>query len=244
MTVAAEEALAMVLPLPVPVGCAEDAVRFIDLQGYANFFADVRKGFPEPVAANAFEISRAPAPQALKVHAVGRFVASFVPRIADFDRLDERFRLPPKVFDELPLVRDYGFAVFQLRDLGGGIVRRLQRVLGSSSAEPEPIHPMAFEFPRRDPSVLFFPTVHVHDGEVHQTADFDHSLYLQAPENVPLAGWFPSTGVASTFMDEVRSQGVVSGSHRIHSRGLHGKLKNQDTLVSIAPPPEPLRAVG
>ena len=32
------EDLAMVLPLPVPVGSKEDAVQFIDLHGYGEFF--------------------------------------------------------------------------------------------------------------------------------------------------------------------------------------------------------------
>jgi hypothetical protein len=35
--------LAMILPLPVPPGCGEDAVRFIDLSGHASFFADLAR---------------------------------------------------------------------------------------------------------------------------------------------------------------------------------------------------------
>jgi hypothetical protein len=44
---------------------------------------------------------------------------------------------------------------------------------------------MVFEFPRRDTSSLFFPTVHVHDGKVHATAGFDHALYCQVPSKIP-----------------------------------------------------------
>jgi len=40
----------------------------------------------------------------------------------------------------------------------------------------------AFTFPHAKGAKLFFPTVHVHDGEVHKTAEFDHELYLQ-PKN-------------------------------------------------------------
>lgn len=35
---------------------------------------------------------------------------------------------------------------------------------------------MAFVLPRRDGRFVFFPTVHVHDGEVHPTAAFDDTL--------------------------------------------------------------------
>ena len=87
--------------------------------------------------------------------------ASFVPTIADFDRLDERFRLPKETWHHLPQYNKFGFAVFKLKP---GEKR---------------IHPMAFEFPRSDSKRLFFPTVHIHDGEVHATADFDHILYCQ-----------------------------------------------------------------
>ena len=35
--------LAMILPLPVPAGCGEDAVRFLDLSGHTSFFADLER---------------------------------------------------------------------------------------------------------------------------------------------------------------------------------------------------------
>jgi len=248
MTVQANDAIAMILPLPIPRGSGEDAVRFIDLEGYADFFDDVRKGFPMPQAKSFGPVLRGGyQAQTLKVVEVGKFVASFVPSVKDFDRLDARFRMPDGVFDALPAYRDYGFAVFQLNELPSvGVVDRIKRALGASKPSPsEKIHPMAFEFPRRDPSVLFFPTVHVHDGEVHDTAHFDHSLYLQPPEGTPdMKGWWESMDVARTFMDVTRSKNVVDGAQKIRSHGLHGKLKNQDTLVPIGMPSTPLRAVG
>ena len=59
------------------------------------------------------------------------------------------------------------------------------------------VHPMAFEFPRRAPAALFFPTVHIHDGEVHETAMFDHRLYCQLGA-APAKGWESSNGPASS----------------------------------------------
>src|SRR5262245_14954594 len=91
MSFAAAEELAMVLPLPVARGAGEDAVRFVDLSGYRTFFTDLESGFPIfmlPAAKGgpAFR-GRVPSPPRLKVHDVGDFEASFVPRSADFARL-------------------------------------------------------------------------------------------------------------------------------------------------------------
>src|SRR5258706_9583145 len=41
-------AVAMVLPLPVPADTKDDAVRFISLKEYPDFFADMKRGFSEP----------------------------------------------------------------------------------------------------------------------------------------------------------------------------------------------------
>ena len=95
MTLRAKEELAMVLPLPVKPGSGEKAVSFIDLTDYADFFADLGKGFPEPLAAQTPDKSRSlgGSPLAkLEVVTVGSFEASFVPTTADFSRLDERDR--------------------------------------------------------------------------------------------------------------------------------------------------------
>ena len=157
MNVAARSPVAMILPLPVPPRPGDDALRFIDMKGYPRFFHDLDAAFPALALAasrGGFGASGvAPERPTLTVHEVGDFVASFVPSLADFDRLDARFRLSDAVWEALPIYADYGFAVFQLKDLGpGGWLRRL---FGRAAART--IHPMAFEFPRRDPDVLFFP---------------------------------------------------------------------------------------
>ncbi|HTJ47593.1 MAG TPA: hypothetical protein VL463_36095 [Kofleriaceae bacterium] len=204
--------LAMILPLPVPPRSGEDAVRFIALDHYATFFLDLQSGFPVS-RSQAFALRPAalgaPAPQTLKVVEVGEFEASFVPSRDDFDRLDARFRLPTEVWDDLPAYRDFGFAVFKLE-------RGNRRV-----------HPIAFELPRRDPSKLFFPTVHVHDGEVHRNAHFDHTLYVQgdAPR-----GWAESYDVAKAFM-RGDDGGLVDRAQRVFKHELRGKHANEDQYV-------------
>ena len=130
MKLDAKEELAMILPLPVPKASKEDAVRFINLEKYPDFFAELRSGFPEPKPGRSLSNSK-DAPATLKVVEVGSFIASFVPSVADFKRVDEKFRLPADVWDKLPMYRGFGFAVFQLKK------------------GEHKIHPMAFEFPRQ-----------------------------------------------------------------------------------------------
>jgi hypothetical protein len=246
MSYTAAADLAMVLPLPVPPGPPEDAVRFIDLTGYPDFFGDLRRGFWRSGVAVGLPSSMAPpmAKPMLRVHAVGAFEASFVPTLADFDRLDPRFRLPARVWDQLPAYRDYGFAVFKLRVGGaprvGGFLRRLlggrqDPGVAAPAGEPEPrrVHPMAFEFPRRSPGLLYFPTVHVHDGEVHQVARFDHVLYCQADAEAKeyLGGWERSRQPAAAFVDVARAEGVVAPDRHCWRLPLAGLRRNQDTLV-------------
>jgi hypothetical protein len=167
MAYAAARELAMVLPLPLgePLRGAA-AVRFISLAALPDFF----RGLSDIVAAPLEEFptlsgrDAATIEPTLKVHDVGEFEASFVPSIADFGRLDARFRLPHGVWQKLPQYRDYGFAVFKLRDTGS-------RVSG--------VHPMAFDFATRLQDQVFVPTVHVHDGEVRELCWFDHVVFVQ-----------------------------------------------------------------
>src|SRR5262249_5892993 len=151
MTINAANDLAMILPLPVKTPAGEKDVKFIDLKEYPEFFADMEIGFalapPSASLSVATGSARAAAPK-LEVVQVGNFEASFVPTQKDFSRLDERFRLPPDAWKQLPQYETYGFAVFKLK-----------------SGEKK-VHPMAFSFPREKARTLFFPTVHIHDGKV------------------------------------------------------------------------------
>ena len=219
MALKAKEELAMVLPLPVKPGSGEKAVEFIDLSGYKDFFSDLLKGFPERVPAPGSSRSH-PAPAALKLEvvSVGSFDASFVPTIEDFARLDERFRLPPGTWETLPTYRTYGFAVFKLKP-------------GAAT-----VHPMAFSFPRTNPRELFFPTVHIHDGKLHDKADFDHTLYCQRSpsEGFSLAQWEESPRLAVAFMNVEQSKGIIEGSVHCHKKRFLGRRQNRDIIVGIA----------
>lgn len=207
MDVEIDSALAMVLPLPVTDDPSDDAVTFVDLSGYPKFFHHVRDAFPVlrlgPKTRGFLQQSRSKQPK-LVVHDVGDFEASFVPTQKDFDRLDERFRLSPVVFQAHAEYADYGFAVFQLKPLKSWM-GRLKR---------QTVHPMAFTFPSRQPASVFYPTLHVHDGTVPKSASFDHSLYLQTKDELLLETlpFERSSTPLGEHVDTQRAKALIDGA--------------------------------
>ena len=205
MQVDAPHELAMILPLP-----ASD-VQFLDLSDYPELFEHLERGFPQP---KSWSLSRGGIPvQAaahLPVHRVGSFIASFVPTMADFSRLDPRFRIADDVWPER--YADFAFAVFQLADVAGGAS----------------IEPMGLSFSSRQPR-LFFPTFHIHDGTAPLEADFDHVLYAQ--QRVAPRGWETSVSDAREFVDPLRCGHLVDGNRPVFRQELLGTQANRDVVV-------------
>ncbi len=201
--------VAMILPLPVPPGASERDLQFIDLSGAPDLFELLAAAFVAPARKGGL---RLPALPRLAVHQVGAFEASFAPSVADLDRLDPRFRLPDAVWSSLP-VHDFGFAVFKLRQ-----ARRAAAV-----------HPMALRFTSRDPARLFFPTLHVHDGHAHATAEFDHTLYYQrddATTDPEHASAYAPPAAAE------RTRGLVRADRPLSCVTLQGLRPNADTWLT------------
>src|SRR5258707_718183 len=201
MKVASDEPLAMILPIPTPKAAPEDAVTFINLEKYPNFFDEMQLGFPEK--RNRAKNGAAPGGLGLglKVVEVGSFIASFVPSVKDFSRVDEQFKLPANVWDKLPQYKDWGFAVFQLKK------------------GEQKVHPMAFEFPRAHPKHLFFPTVHIHDGTVKSKAKFDHMLFCQFTGGEMEPHWEESPQPAEMFLKKLdEAKGIVAGKAHIYRK--------------------------
>lgn len=222
MVFKSEDPVAMVLPLPVMPSNDERSLRFIDLSGYPGFFRDLHRTFARPT-------SRGPGGDGglrdLEVHRVGDFDASFVPNRKAFTRLDARFRLADRVLDQLGGMRDYGFAVFKL----------------AAAAEAQRAHPMAFTYRRRDRSQLVFPTLHIHDGEVHAEARFDHALYWQAERapnradwTIPEAArlpWESPVTHPSRIVDATRAAGVFDPTQGLYRVSLLGNGPNADVWI-------------
>lgn len=218
MVLETENDVAMVLPVPTIDGRTEESVKFINLSAYGEFFPKLDRAFPLPrssggSATDPFgsnEVSK----KALEVKSVGNFDASFVPRVADFERLDEQFRIPPDIWAKLPQYADHGFVVFKLK---AGNAR---------------IHPMAFAFPARDRTRITFPTVHIHDGQVHPLAMFDHALYCQSASADVRMEWQESVALAGGYVNPDRLQGTVLGNAHVYKRQMIGELENSDVTVA------------
>lgn len=211
MAVKAKDSVAMILPIPVS-SQEEDAVKFINLEEYEDFFDDMDKAFVELTKGG----SRGMSPvcvslPTLQVHEVGSFVASFVPKRQDFIRLDPRFRLSDEQWSKLPNYSDYGYAVFQLKDL----------------QSQKNIHPMAFEFPSSKEEI-FFPTVHLHDGDYHAMEQFDHDIYWQGSEyaNPERKGNY----FMEHYMSLEKTKGIVVAG-RAYKKKMHGYFPNIDVLI-------------
>jgi hypothetical protein len=221
--------VAMVLPLPV-ARVAEDALSFVDLSGCPKLFDQLDDLFPSREAFSfddAVRSAGAPQPKSkLVVHEVGSFEASYVPSLADMDRLDERFRIPETVWRGRPEYAGYGFAVFKLK-----------------KGAKKQIHPMAMRFDVADKGALFFPTVHVHDGQLHETAAFDHVLYYQLEDGQAATARKPDGSAAepeaARYKVEQRvtvasTRGVALEGGRIFRLKLRGKMANADVRVTLA----------
>jgi len=243
MNVALSSELAMVLPLPVPPNSPDDAARFINLQGYKEFFTDMRAPFPQQILwTKGKSRSRSATPKkTLKVHSVGQFEASFVPTLRDFGRLDSRFQMSPEVWTALPQYADYGFAVFKLKAGVGMLQGRLKGISklfgspGNTHPSTQTIQPMALEFPLRQSNGLFFPTVHVHDGQVPGQAKFDHALYCQYDDSNDLGPeWRSSNAPAADFMNMAKTKEVVLGEKPVFQQKVSGLQTNDDIWVPMS----------
>jgi len=236
MSYRSDEPNAMILPLPVRQPASNDSVRFIDLKGYESFFDDLAKGFPY-IAPSAGIGCSAPLTSDFKadfleVFEVGNYIASFVPTLAEFDRLDSKFRLPNGTWAKIPGYQNFSFAVFQL---------------AAGSLKP---HPMALEFQTQNDNEVFFPTIHIHDGEVHESEKFDHALYLQHAALDSKVSDYRNYNVEDRATNLVRSKhpvaefakfrkaaGLLKPDLLLHKKTMEGKLPNTDTVFTVSGDP-------
>jgi hypothetical protein len=216
-----KEPAAMILPIPIALPTKENTVRFINLEDHFDFFDYLESAFPSKIW-DGLEADDDIA--LLDVEDVGDYIASFVPTKHDFERLDKRFHFSEDVWKQLPQYDDYGFIVFQLKQLSGST------------------HPMAFEFRTRLENQLFFPTTHVHDGIFHPSADFDHIFYIQCKKyDVAQQEYrdFPSPitkmrqsiyPIGKNFLN-VNSKNILQSKlflHRLRMMGIHA---NKDIIL-------------
>ena len=216
MSVTAPAGVAMVLPLPTPRDTSARDIGFIDLSHYPEFFPRCEAAYATRDAATRGGPEAGGAGKVLEVVRVGAFEASFAPRREDLARLDATLSVPDGFLAGLPQYADHGFVVFRL-------------VPGDHR-----YHPLAFSFPSTAAG-LYFPTVHVHDGEVHPRAVFDHRLFCQrGGGDLRLADWEESPGLAGLIVDVDEARGLVDGQGHLYRMALSGELPNTDTWVAPA----------
>lgn len=95
---------------------------------------------------------------------------------------------------------------------------------------------MGLRFPRRDRSALYFPTGHVHDGEVHPRAQFDHTLYAQVPADVARHLDWQRSAVSAGAADLACDPVGLDPGRPIHGRHLTGALANTDAWLRAPDP--------
>lgn len=208
----------MAMILPVPAGEQDDAIEFINLEKYEDFFSDMDELFDDPYAKSLGDfVGVASSRSMLKVHDVGNFVASYVPRMKDLERLDEQFRLPEDCFVNLPDYDNFGFAVFKLKP---GRWRSKRQA-------------MAYKFKSTHPEFLFYPTVHIHDGEVPMKADYDHVLYFQPGDNFKTLEWDRAYFPPKAQMEIDLCQGLVDPDIHIERFRVRGNHVNHDHMINL-----------
>ncbi|HBE71353.1 MAG TPA: hypothetical protein DDW52_24670 [Planctomycetaceae bacterium] len=222
---------AMILPLPTTG--REDSLEFIDLSGYERFFDDLQRGFPkvQSLLSRALPMARVDSAvkQDLKVHKVGSFVASFVPTVKDFSRLDPQFVIPAETWQSVDGYDGFGFAVFQLDEKAGKT------------------HPMAMRFETSLKDQVFFPTLHIHDGEIHKSEKFDHYLFMQHAGMDSVVGSYAGpkktqsrTGMVRSknpvrdFAKPDKSAGLLEPDLLLHRKRMSGNLPNRDEIFRVA----------
>lgn len=161
---AASDELAMVLPIPAALGSS--SIELIDMSSRRKFFEALEALFSDPYTKSLggrgrFMTRGGPLP----VISCGDYLVSICPRQEDMKQLHPMFQVDSDIWDDESLqhYRSYSFVVAKLK------------------AGTQKMSPLAFSFVSKLASAVYFPTLHVHDGRLPARAEFDHTLYLEAP---------------------------------------------------------------
>jgi hypothetical protein len=190
---------AMILPVPGE----SETIEFLNLENYKDFFDQLQK----PAEARGFSKGLS-----LDVVNVGNFIATIIPSMDDWNRVDPQFTLDSKVWESDILkeyTKGYSFVVFQLSE---------------RSNKP---HPMAFTF-NSNLDELYIPTVHVHDGEVKDLERYDHEIYTQGTINPPHREWILEDYRAKYLEYPGLIGDIVDLNSPIHYNPLKGLIINKD----------------
>jgi hypothetical protein len=216
----AETAFTLILPLPTPLDAPANAVRFINLSGYDDFFQDVRRGLPA--------LTRDTAKQSLTDRIVEK-----VRDWLDLDTTQIEFAFFPTqqvladMSQQWPLAESVWAALQPYMNFG---LVGLKLEAGSNR-----LPPIAVEFPRGTSTELFFPTAH--NLPRSAALNLKHVLYAQTPHRS--LEWRISTSpgddhrqlLARDFVKVDRTLGLIDPDEPIVARRLSGPNDNFDVCV-------------
>jgi hypothetical protein len=219
----AAAAFTLFLPLPTPPETPASAVRFINLAGYDELFSDMRRGFPD-LTRDTGKLS---------------FTDRLLEKVRDWLDLDTtqiEFAFFPnrtvlaEMRDSWP-VSDAVWPALEPYAECGLVGLKLE-------AGANRLPPVAFEFPRRDPDELTFPTAH--NLPQSAAATLRHALYAQTSKRS--LQWRMSISAeddrplrAREFVKADRTLGLIDPDQPIVSRRLVGAADNVDVRLIETP---------
>ncbi len=211
----AEAETALVLPLPVRKGCGAHEVRTLSMDHCGSFFASLAMGFTSGPTANRRGTSdeEEDAPKTVRFTRASVKKSVYVPTITDFADVDWQWKLPTTTLAAHP---QYGSFGFMLHVLPAGTNVR--------------VGPVALDFPTRDPSRIFFPTLQSRGGPVPQSVMQDCVLYCQ---DTPRQGLDETPDPASKTMVVAPPEAILNVHHVVQRQALYGSTENRDTWIEI-----------
>jgi hypothetical protein len=75
--------------------------------------------------------------------------------------------------------------------------------------------------------------VHIHDGKIHENAEFDHTLYCQLTggDRSQALQFRESPQPANMFMKVKKIEGLIEPDEHCYQRKIRGRQKNEDVWV-------------
>ncbi|MCB9759957.1 MAG: hypothetical protein H6739_09005 [Alphaproteobacteria bacterium] len=207
------EGLAVVVPLPVSLGCRLDDIELVDLSRCTGFFADVGVAFGDEAPARAVGPDR-----------LGRLDAQLAVGVDALEALG--VPLGEDVRQRLPLGDHTAFAVLRMGQPGRRLLLPPRR---------RRLPPLGIVFPRLDPTCLYFPTVIAVDDTIEETTLYEHALYAQLEDGgrPPLdTPWQRSDAPLGEGVDAARANDLVAPSLPGWRLLLQGEHPNEDTWLA------------
>ncbi len=191
---------AIILPCPYP-----ETIEFISLENFKKFFTTCEKLFLM-------------APETLFVQQLGSYIATVVPSISDFSKLDEKFVVTQ---DCLNLLRDEYFG----KNMGFIVCQLME---GAQNYHP-------FGYSHKLPPKLFLPTKH-YNGERKAFEKFNHNIYVyngicMSDLNYKISLY---TRTAENYLELFE----IGKCHTFYKYRISGVFRNTDIEVPIFKPCE------